>query len=186
MAITKEAKEYLIANFFMVYRPSMIDPFPGYKYFYDKLISIKAEKISDQDIIDLKVWYHLAWCHAYFKYSEYELKWLDSNDQYISFKLSVIPELFQKGMNAGYGPSNFTQEESIAFILEQYQIMKFVIPVHRLLLKIGASEIITTPYSHPILPLIYDSNIGDDYFNLQLPERYFYPEDAEAQILKRY
>jgi alpha-amylase/alpha-mannosidase (GH57 family) len=46
-------------------------------------------------------------------------------------------------------------------------------------------EIITTPYYHPILPLVYDTDVartcqpGDP-----LPARFSYPEDANAQVAK--
>ncbi|MDK9700184.1 MAG: hypothetical protein OEM52_08575, partial [bacterium] len=68
-------------------------------------------------------------------------------------------------------------------------VMEAVIPMHRQLQydvakQTGQIEIITTPYYHPILPLLIDSDIakrcqpGD-----KLPERFTAPDDANAQVL---
>jgi alpha-amylase/alpha-mannosidase (GH57 family) len=68
--------------------------------------------------------------------------------------------------------------------------MANVIPAHRTLRydpvkRSGQVDIITTPYYHPILPLIYDSDlarISQPHDNL--PSRYPYPQDANAQVVK--
>ena len=75
-------------------------------------------------------------------------------------------------------------------VVEAYNVMAAVIPVHRLLQyspekRTGQIDIITTPYYHPILPLIYDSDLARICQpHDSLPPRYAYPEDAEAQVVK--
>ena len=75
-------------------------------------------------------------------------------------------------------------------VVEAYKVMANVVAAHRNLrydpgTGRGQIDIITTPYYHPILPLIYDSDIaktsqpGDS-----LPSRFSYPEDADAQVAK--
>jgi alpha-amylase/alpha-mannosidase (GH57 family) len=53
------------------------------------------------------------------------------------------------------------------------------------LLQKGQVEIITTPYYHPILPLVYDSDLArlcqPDH---PMPSRYYFPQDAEMQVAK--
>ncbi len=47
----------------------------------------------------------------------------------------------------------------------------------------GQIEISTTPYYHPILPLLCDSNIaGVAHPNVPLPPRFRYPDDARRQL----
>jgi len=49
----------------------------------------------------------------------------------------------------------------------------------------GQIEIITTPFYHPILPLIYDSDLMKTCQpNDPAPKRFHYPQDADAQIAK--
>ena len=66
----------------------------------------------------------------------------------------------------------------------------FPIPVHRKLrydpgTGKGCVEIITTPFYHPILPLLIDTDLArEGQPHDPLPPRFRHPEDAEAQVLK--
>lgn len=83
-----------------------------------------------------------------------------------------------------------THEDCVRMVVEAYNVMAAVIPVHRALQyspenHTGQIDVITTPYYHPILPLIYDSDLArtcqpDD----SLPPRFAYPDDARAQVVK--
>ncbi len=83
-----------------------------------------------------------------------------------------------------------TEQDCQRMVVEAYKVMRNVVPVHRNLrydpkTGRGQIDIITTPYYHPILPLLLDSDIArtcqpDD----SLPTRFSYPEDAEAQVIK--
>ncbi|MBN1551514.1 hypothetical protein JW979_08595 [bacterium] len=64
---------------------------------------------------------------------------------------------------------HFTDWDAQMIAIQHYKIMKFIIPIHRKLQTIKCPhdnypqiEVVTTPYSHPILPLIYDT---DNYFD---------------------
>ena len=80
--------------------------------------------------------------------------------------------------------------DNVRMVVESYKVMAAVIPVHRSLRYDPASykgqiDIITTPYYHPILPLMYDSDLARTCQPLDsLPPRYAYPADAEAQVVK--
>jgi alpha-amylase/alpha-mannosidase (GH57 family) len=80
--------------------------------------------------------------------------------------------------------------DNMRMVAEAYKVAAAIIPVHKQLRydperREGQIDIITTPYYHPILPLIYDSDLartcqpGDS-----LPMRFSFPEDAEAQVVK--
>jgi alpha-amylase/alpha-mannosidase (GH57 family) len=83
-----------------------------------------------------------------------------------------------------------TDEDCRRIIVEMYKVMAAVIPVHRDLRyepakHMGQIDIITTPFYHPILPLIYDSDLARTCQpNDAHPTRYSYPEDADAQVVK--
>jgi len=56
-------------------------------------------------------------------------------------------------------------------------------PAYRRLATSGQIEISTTPYYHPILPLLCDSNIARvAHPNMSLPPRFRYPGDARRQL----
>ena len=68
---------------------------------------------------------------------------------------------------------------------EVRSILRRIIPEHRKLLDEGRIELTTTAYAHPILPLLYSTNIakkGDP--GVTLPEWFSYPNDAIGQLVK--
>jgi alpha-amylase/alpha-mannosidase (GH57 family) len=63
--------------------------------------------------------------------------------------------------------------------------MAEVLPVYREFAQRGQIEISTTPFYHPILPLLCDSNIaGIAHPYVPLPSRFRYPDDARHQLLR--
>ena len=61
-----------------------------------------------------------------------------------------------------------------------------VVPVHAEAAKRGSIEISTSPFYHPILPLVCDTQAGAvSSPGLPLPQnRYRHPEDAREQLLR--
>ncbi len=89
-----------------------------------------------------------------------------------------------------YLKKSITETDCNRIVAEASKVMANVVPIHKQLRfdaerRNGQIEVITTPYYHPILPLIYDSDLAkicqpDD----QLPSRFSYPKDADAQVAK--
>lgn len=89
-----------------------------------------------------------------------------------------------------YLRKTITEADCQRIVVEAYKVMANVIPIHKALMYnpknyTGQIDVITTPYYHPILPLIYDSDLAricqpDDV----LPPRFSYPQDANAQVVK--
>ena len=66
---------------------------------------------------------------------------------------------------------------------KEREILARVIPVYKEFAARGQIEISTTPFYHPILPLICDSNIaGVSHPGVTLPTRFRYPGDALHQL----
>jgi alpha-amylase/alpha-mannosidase (GH57 family) len=77
----------------------------------------------------------------------------------------------------------FSQADIAALVAEQYKIMRAVIPLHRALAERGQLEITTTPFYHPILPLLVDTDRATiDRSGAVHPQRFSHPEDADAQV----
>ena len=79
--------------------------------------------------------------------------------------------------------SNFTLDDQRRMGVKQREIIGLVLPTYARLAQSGQIEISTTPYYHPILPLLCDSNIaGVAHPNVPLPPRFRYPDDARKQL----
>ena len=78
---------------------------------------------------------------------------------------------------------NFTLADQRRMGEKQREIVGQVLPAYAKLAATGQIEISTTPYYHPILPLLCDSNIaGVSHPNVPLPPRFRYPGDARRQL----
>jgi alpha-amylase/alpha-mannosidase (GH57 family) len=157
---------YLLDNFFMVHPDQMIRPFPRYFDLYKKRgLSIdtaeKARKrFNKKDIIDLQCWSNMAWIHP------------------LAFeKDPELAEFRAKGRN-------WTEKEKQWLLDKQMELLREVVPLHRELLERGQVELTTTPFYHPILPLLWDKRLARRAMpNVQLPKLLeSYAEDAREHI----
>jgi len=168
--LTEDDKFEILKNFFMANFERMIKPYPRYFELFNKRggFSYTSERFSEvssnfteQDWLDLQVWYNLVWVGEYSKYDE-------------PFK-----KFFEKG-------KNFTEEEKQILIEGHYEILSRIIPKHIEAQKRGQIEVSISPFYHPILPLLCDTSIAKvSSPEIKLPTKNFiHPEDADAQIKK--
>jgi alpha-amylase/alpha-mannosidase (GH57 family) len=102
-----------------------------------------------------------------------QLAWFD--EEYLTHD-HFISGLAAKGRD-------FTRDEQLALGRKQTEAVGKVIPVYREFAHTGQIEISTTPFYHPILPLVCDSDIAQvSHPYVPLPTRFRYPEDAREQI----
>jgi alpha-amylase/alpha-mannosidase (GH57 family) len=115
---------------------------------------------TPRDWRDLQLLSQLAWM---------EESWLQKD--------SVVSALASKG-------KDFTEKDKSALKQKQMELLGLVLPVYRDAAKRGQIEISTTPFYHPILPLICDSDIARVANpSTPLPRRAFRrPEDAREQL----
>ncbi len=78
----------------------------------------------------------------------------------------------------------FTEADKQLVVAKHDQIIREVIPLYREMQKTGQIEVTTTPFYHPIMPLLYDTDLARIASpKLDLPaERFARPEDVEAQL----
>src|SRR5208282_5587758 len=88
-----------------------------------------------------------------------------------------IAELIRKGRNYTLGDQRFVIER-------ERELLGRVLPAHAQAAKKGLIEISTSPFYHPILPLVCDTQMGAvSSPGLALPQnRYRHPEDAREQL----
>ncbi len=103
-----------------------------------------------------------------------QLAWMD--EEYLAHD-PVVKELSEKG-------AGFTEEDKKALKDKQHELLSAVLPEYRAAAARGQIEISTTPYYHPILPLLCDTDIARvSNPHSPLPHPPFrYPEDAREQL----
>ncbi len=158
-------KEFIIGRFFDADWENEIRIHPRYAELLEKRLA--GVPFTDGDITDLKMWFNLAWFPPEARRDPVELPDGD--------RVSV-GEFFRKG-------KGFDDDEIAAVIGDHVKLMKNVVPIHKRLAARGQLEISVTPFYHPILPILADSNLATiDAAGSTLPPRFHWPEDAKAQI----
>lgn len=156
--LTPAQRKLIIDSCFKSNHSKMISPFPPYQHLHDlfRMLDGRGEGafdyLSDQYMLDLLVWYHLAWTGESIR-REYEL----------------IARLMAKA-------SGFDAADRRAFHALIGELIAGVIPRYQALARNGQIEISCTPHFHPILPLLLDFNSARDAMpDVVLPENTRYP-----------
>jgi len=156
--LTQEERQFIRDNFFNIYPKYGIAPHPRYYQLYLKRQS--GQEFDTQELRDLQVWSNLAWFDPYFRQNFAELK-----------------RLVEKGRF-------FSEGEKQVCLDKQLEILERIIPVYKESQTSGQIEVITNPYYHPILPLLFNSKIAKEANpKAALPKHNFnFPQDAQSQI----
>ena len=119
-----------------------------------------AGRFNEQDLLDLQVWFLLAWTGSH----------LRRNDP-------VVRDLLKQGQM-------FSEEQKQQLLASCHAELGRVIDFHRELEEKGQIEISLTPYAHPILPLLCDLQTAQQPSpGLPLPAAPFrHPEDARLHV----
>jgi len=164
--LSEQDMTYLLDNFFMVHPDNMIRPNPRYLELYQKRglsidpASRAAKRFTKKDILDLQCWSNLTWMHP------------------LAFeKDQELAEFRAKGRN-------WTEKEKQWLLGKQMELLKQIVPLHRELAQRGQIELTTTPFYHPILPLLCDKRLARQAMpEVQLPKHLeSYQEDAAEQL----
>jgi alpha-amylase/alpha-mannosidase (GH57 family) len=156
--LTDEDKAYIEARFFDT-NPKIVARFPRYQ----ELAADRenAADWSEQDYRDLQVLFNLAWVDP---------DWLAEEP---------LKALVEKGRD-------FSEEDKQTVLGEHLRLLGEVIPLHKALQEAGQIEVTMTPFAHPILPLLIDTNQAQQAMpSADLPVPPFrYGRDAVAQLEK--
>ena len=165
--LNEDEQAFVLRHFFAANWDTMVRPHDRY---YTLLIQRGTEsqeselarlarRFSVQDFLDLQVWHNLAWFghRAVARYP-------------------ALRELIAKGRQ-------FTETDKQEVLKIQHEVLSALIPLFRRLHERGQIELSTTPFFHPILPLLIDSDIAKrSRPDSVLPARFIHPEDARAQL----
>lgn len=156
--LSAEDKAFLLARFFDV-NPKIVSGFPRFAELADRRSN--PDSWTEADWRDLQVLFNLAWTDPGFLAEE------------------TLRPLVEKGRD-------YTEADKQILLGEHLRIIKEVIPLHTRLWEEGKIEVTTTPFAHPILPLVADTNLATvgDPAALLPAERFRQVEDAENQIVR--
>ena len=173
LALTPEEKlnqnqrRFIIQHFFDANHHTLIDPHPRYAELYhqrkDNGYDWCLENWTVREYGDLLAWHNLAWIDPIFWDDPEIATWLKQGKD---FSLSDRQRIYSK----------------------QKQILSRIIPQHKKMQDTGQLEVTTTPYTHPILPLLADTNSGQVAVpNMTLPQsRFQWQEDIPRHLQKAW
>ena len=137
--ISHEQCRLIVNSCFKSHHEKMLSPFPHYQrllHLYQLVEPIAGNEefqyLSAQYKADLLVWYHLAWCGESLRRDN-----------------KVVQSLMVKGLS-------FTLADRQQLFEVIAETVSDLIPRYKALMKSKQIEISTTPYYHPILPLLID------------------------------
>lgn len=165
--LTPEQKEFIVEHFFDANHHNLIDPHPRYRELYgqrqERGQTWCLQNWNLQDYSDLLAWHNLAWIDPLF--------WDDSE----------IEQWLRQGRDFNLGDRQ-------RIYSKQQEILRRIIPQHRQMQETGQLEVTTSPYTHPILPLLADTNSGRVAVpQMALPEQRFqWAEDIPRHLQKAW
>lgn len=151
--------------FFMANFQTQIQPYPRYLELYikrgrnpgDEDLRRILRQFSVQDLRDVCVWFHIVWSDPY------------------GLRVNRIQSLMEKGRG-------FSEEEKQELLDILQKRLSRIIPRHKELQDKGQMELTTTPFYHPILPLLVDSETAKISNPNLSPPIFQHPQDAKAQL----
>ncbi len=152
-------KGFLLKNFFSCDLQKAIFPIERYRELFYKRgdsvregdISKRIPEFSESDLRDLQVLFNLAWCG-------FSLKGKDP----------VVKGLLDKG-------KGYTEKDKQELLRKQKEVVSSIIPTYKRLQDEGKIEISTTPFYHPIMPLLCKGSSAHGFD---------FHEDARVQVRK--
>lgn len=173
---------FLVSNTWNCFSVSevIIDRFPEYKALRTKFRSEGAKGLSEQNRRDVKFWFYLA---------NFDPEFLEGKVRLVTGATVDLTDLVQRLENGTYKlKKTISEDDCNRIVAETYKVMAAIVPVHRKMMydpakNTGQIEVTTTPFYHPILPLIYDSDLAKlPQPGAPMPARFHFPQDASEQV----
>jgi len=155
--LNQAQRNFIFKYFFQAHVERIIYRYPRYRELYER----RNERFHTQELRDLQIFSQIAWF-----------------DEDLLARDPELRALIAKGRD-------FSRDDQALMARKQSEALRRVLPVYREYAAKGQIEISTTPFYHPILPLICDSDIAQvPHPGVPLPARFRYKEDAREQLLR--
>ena len=149
--LSLDEKHFALTYFFQAHGERMIGRYPRYRRLWEQVRAAgpdpanAAITFGERDYRDLQVLSQIAWFDEYYLTDP------------------AVRALIAKGQG-------YTEEDQRFIMSKQHEILRGVLPAYRAASDRGSVELSTTPYYHPILPLLCDTNAGrESVAGLPLP-----------------
>ena len=153
-----EQRLHILDSCFKSDHAKMLKPYRAYQHLFDLLKVLEGHGrenvtyLSGQYLADLLVWYHMVWMGESLRRSS-----------------ELVARLMTKG-------SQFTYAERMELFGLIGAVIADIVPRYRKLAERGQIEISSTPYNHPIMPLLIDfAAARESEPNAPLPQAVQYP-----------
>ena len=168
--LTADERAFAVANFFHAHGPRMIAPYPRYAELLARREAAgsglsargQAAQFSADDLRDLQVWHKLAWIDPFY---------FDRDPR--------VRALVAKGRG-------FSEEDKLTLRGVELELLRKVVPEYRAAAERDQVELSTSPFYHPILPLLCDTDVYlRTHPHSRMPREPFqYPDDAAEQLAR--
>jgi alpha-amylase/alpha-mannosidase (GH57 family) len=166
--LTEQDVAFILQNFFHAQRQRMIDAYPRYAELLahrgpvptPREVRSAARRFSVDDLRDLQVWQKLAWLDPLYLDGDARVRGLVAKDR------------------------SFTEDDKALLRTVELELLNAVIPAYREAAARGQVELSTSPFYHPILPLLCDTDIYKrTHPDSTMPRhRFIHPDDALEQL----
>jgi len=157
-AMTPAERRYALDTCFRSNQSLMIAPFPAYQRLHDLYLILKGHGetvlnyLSGRYFADLITWYHLAW-----------------TGETVRRENPLVVELMSRG-------DEFSRQDRLALLQLIGTTLSQLIARYRALAARGQIELSTSPYNHPLAPLLLDFRSAHEASpDLPLPQAAAYP-----------
>ncbi|OYW04448.1 MAG: hypothetical protein B7X11_02885, partial [Acidobacteria bacterium 37-65-4] len=162
-ALSPDERTELLATFFDADPEHQIAPHPPYAALLAK--HRRGEPMTSQDRRDVQMWFNLAWFGKEFR---------DGDVRLATGEIASVRRYVDQARG-------FSTADIVAMVGQQLRIMRAIVPLHRALQDAGQIDVSTTPFYHPILPLLVDTDAATiDRPGSVLPPPFARPDDARA------
>jgi alpha-amylase/alpha-mannosidase (GH57 family) len=162
--MTAAEREGLLVSAFQINHDNLLNRYPRFRELWQKSqksgLTTAARTFTPQELLDLQVLSQIAWFDEIFLAGDAEVKRLVAKER-------------------GYNESDKALVRK-----KEIEIFNVTLEEYRQAAARGQVEISTTPFCHPILPLICDTAVAQEsHPGVKLPRRRFrHPEDARDQL----
>jgi alpha-amylase/alpha-mannosidase (GH57 family) len=168
--LTEADVAFMLENFFHAQRHHQIERYPRYAELFARrggpmptpaAQRAAAARFTVADLRDLQVWHKLAWVDPLY---------LDGDPRVLG--------LVAKG-------HNFSEDDKRCLREVELELLNKVIPEYRDAAARHQIELSTSPFYHPILPLLCDTDIYlRTHPQSRMPRRFVHPEDVAEQLAR--
>jgi len=164
--LTAEDKNEVLVRAFQMNRETLLRRWPRFTELFERFEQTGAEHAAQS--FALRDWRDVQLLS--------QLAWMD--EEYLATD-EVVAGLSKKG-------ANFSEEDKQELKAKQLELLGRVLPEYKKAAATGQVELSTTPFYHPILPLVCDTDVAraaNQFTPLPMPA-FRHPEDAREQLLR--